>query len=183
MRTWIGICIGLVTLGLFALLAAGCTSTGSTRKMPDTVDTVDLDRYAGLWYQVARYPHSFQRRECAVSTARYTRLEDGRIEVRNDCWADEAAGRSKQSVRAFARPVDESNSWLKVRFFRLFNADYLIIDLDPDYQWAVVTTPDMNTLWVLSRTPALDEDLYATVIDRLVERGFVRDKIIRTSLQ
>ena len=179
MRTW----IILVVLAVLVLFLYGCASTRKTREMPETVDSVDLDRYAGLWYQVARYPHSFQRRECTVSTARYTRLPDGRIEVRNDCWADEAGGRSKQSVRAVARPVDESNSWLKVRFFRLFNADYLIIELDPDYEWAVVTTPDMNTLWVLSRKPALDEDVYAAIIDRLVERGFVRDKIIRTSLQ
>lgn len=144
---------------------------------------MDLDRYTGLWYQVARYPHRFQRRECVVSTARYTRMDDGRIEVRNDCWADAALETSNQNVRAVARPVDESNSWLKVRFFRLFNADYLIIELDDDYRWAVVTTPDQNTLWVLSRTPSLDEDLYESIIDRLAERGFDREKIIRTSLQ
>ncbi len=78
---------------------------------------MDLERYSGLWYQVARYPNSFQRKECRLSTARYTLREDGRVEVR-----------------------DETNSWLRVRFFRIFGADYLIIDLDTDYRWAVVTT-------------------------------------------
>lgn len=174
--------IGILALAVVAVLIAGCAST-RRGDPPATVDSVDLERYAGLWYQVARYPHVFQRRECRVSTARYTLRDDGRVEVRNDCWEDEAYGTSRQSVRAVARPVDDSNSWLKVRFFRLFNADYLIIELDPAYRWAVVTTPDRDTLWILAREPALPEDVFASIVDRLVERGFDREKIIRTSLQ
>ena len=92
-------------------------------------------------------------------------------------------GTRRQTVRAFARPVDSTNAWLKVRFYRLFNADYLIIELDEDYHWAVVTTPDKDTLWILCREPSLDEDVYAAIIDRLAKRGFLRDEIIRTSLQ
>ncbi|MFW5744645.1 MAG: lipocalin family protein [bacterium] len=176
--------VALILTGvILAGIVIGCASTGRSEDAPQTVPFVDLERYAGLWYQVARYPHSFQRRECAVSTARYTLLDDGRVEVRNNCWADEAGGTSRQSVRAFARPVDDSNSWLKVRFFRLFNADYLIIELDPDYRWAVVTSPDRNTLWILAREPALPEQTYESVVDLLVSRGFDREKIIRTSGQ
>jgi apolipoprotein D and lipocalin family protein len=176
--------VALILAGVILTgLVIGCASTGRSADAPQTVSFVDLQRYAGLWYQVARYPHSFQRRECAVSTARYTLLDDGRVEVRNDCWADEAGGASRQSVRAFARPIDESNSWLKVRFFRLFNADYLIIELDPDYRWAVVTGPDRNTLWILAREPALPEETYESVVSLLVSRGFDRGKIIRTSGQ
>jgi apolipoprotein D and lipocalin family protein len=115
---------------------------------------VDLERYSGLWYQVARYPNSFQRKECRLSTARYTLREDGRVEVRNDCWEDQVGGERNQTVGAVARPVDETNSWLRVRFFRIFGADYLIIDLDTDYRWAVVTTPDKKLLWILAREPA-----------------------------
>lgn len=173
----------LIVVCAVLIAIAGCASTRSVAAAPETVVHVDLQRYAGLWYQVARYPHFFQRKECGVSTARYTLRDDGRINVRNDCWADEVDGTSKQNVRAIGRPVDDSNSWLKVRFFGLFNADYLIIDLDPDYGWAVVTTPDRDTLWVLSRTPALEERTYTAIIDRLVDRGFVRQDIIRTSLQ
>ena len=176
MKKW----LVLVMMVPIAAMMAGCVSSRSSAGPPATVPSVELDRYTGLWYQVARYPHSFQRRECTVSTARYTLLDDGRIEVGNDCWADEVGGDSRQSVRAFARPIDESNSWLKVRFFRLFNADYLIIELDEDYQWAVVSGPDMQTLWILSRTPTLPEETYTAIVDRLVERGFVREKIIRT---
>jgi len=167
---------------LFIILS-GCVSAGGRGEAPDTVLSVDLERYTGLWYQVARYPHFFQRKECRLSTAKYTLLDDGRIEVRNDCWADEVGGKRNQTVRAFARPIDATNAWLKVRFYRLFNADYLIIEMDEDYRWAVVTTPDMNTLWILSREPSLQEDVYLELLDRLEQRGFVRENIIRTSLQ
>jgi len=175
------LCVLLCVWGLVIL--CGCVSAGKAADAPDTVASVDLERYTGLWYQVARYPHFFQRKECRLSTARYTLLDDGRIEVRNDCWADEVGGKRKQTVRAFARPIDEANSWLKVRFYRLFDADYLIIELDADYRWAVVTTPDRETLWVLSRKPTLEEETYLRILDRLAERGFIREDIIRTSLQ
>jgi apolipoprotein D and lipocalin family protein len=158
--------------------------TNDNRKSPETVEKVDLERYAGLWYQVARYPHFFQKGECALSTARYTLLEKGKILVENHCWKDEVGGEINQKVRAKAWPADESGSKLKVRFYGLFVADYYIIELDTDaYQWAVVTTPDMNTLWVLSRGPALEEKTFQNLLGRLDRSGFDISKIIRTSKQ
>lgn len=163
------------------LLASGCASTRRAGP-PETVPYVDLERYAGLWYQVARYPNSFQRKECRLSTARYTLREDGRVEVRNDCWEDQVGGERNQTVGALARPVDESNSWLRVRFFRVFGADYLIIDLDANYRWAVVTTPNRKLLWILAREPALDESTYQDILTRLDAQGFSTGEILRTSL-
>lgn len=175
---------GATLVCLLSFLAIGCVTTPDcATDAPATVASVNLERYAGLWYQVARYPHFFRRRECPISTARYTLRDDGRIAVRNDCWADEAGGTSRQRVRAVARPIDETNSWLRVRFYRIFPADYLIIELDDQYNWAVITTPDRKTLWVLSRTPSLDEPVFSAIIDRLAERGFDPGKILRTSLQ
>lgn len=179
MRIWIVIAAAV----FLVLIAGGCASTRRSSPPPETVQSVDLERYAGLWYQVARYPHSFQRRECRLSTARYTLRDDGRVTVRNDCWVDEVDDERAQTVGAVARPHNESNSWLKVSFFGIFPADYLIIELDAEYEWAVVTTPSRNTLWILAREPRLEEELYQEIVDRLVERGFVRDRIIRTSLQ
>jgi len=173
----------IIVTVLFVLICSGCFTANGAIEAPETVVSVDLERYTGLWYQVARYPHFFQRKECRLSTARYTLLDDGRIEVRNDCWADDVDGEKNQTVRAFARPADDSNAWLKVRFYRLFTADYLIIELDTDYRWAVVTTPDMDTLWILSREPALVESVYLAILDKLEDRGFIREDIIRTSLQ
>jgi apolipoprotein D and lipocalin family protein len=174
--------IAFIPVCLLVILS-GCASDSRANEAPDTVSAVELQRYTGLWYQVARYPHFFQRKECRFSTAKYTLLDDGRIEVRNDCWADEVGGKRRQTVRAFARPIDATNAWLKVRFYRLFDADYLIIELDEEYRWAVVTTPDMDTLWILCREPSLEEDIYLKVLDRLEKRGFIREDIIRTSLQ
>ena len=166
-----------------AVLLAGCASTQLPPDAPELVQQVDLERYAGLWYQVGRYPHWFQGGECRLSTARYTLRDDGRIKVRNDCWADEAGGRSTQNVTAVARTMDESNAWLSVRFYNIFPADYLIIDLNPNYEWAVVSTPDADTLWILSREPSLPESTYTMILDRLEARGFIREDIMRTSLQ
>ncbi len=148
------------------------------------VESVDLERYAGLWYQVARYPHSFQRRACGESTAEYTFRDDGKIAVINRCWEDAYGGALNQQVRATGRPVNESGNWLRVYFFKLFPANYLIIELDSrDYQWAAVTTPNKKTLWILSRTPLLDEQIYQKIIESLVSKGFDERSIIRTSQQ
>lgn len=153
-------------------------------KPPATVEKVDLEKYAGLWFQIARYPHFFQRGECALSTARYTLLEKGKILVENHCWKDEVGGEINQKVKAKAWPADKSGSKLKVRFYGLFISDYYIIELDAsDYRWAVVTTPEMNSLWILSREPALDESTFQMLLERLDRKGFDISKIIRTSKQ
>jgi apolipoprotein D and lipocalin family protein len=165
------------------LLLAGCASTQLPPDAPELVEQVNLERYSGLWYQVGRYPHWFQGGECRLSTARYTLRDDGRINVRNDCWADQVDGRSTQSVTAVARPMDESNAWPRVRFYNLFPANYLIIELSPDYEWAAVSTPDAESLWILSREPALPESTYAMILDRLAARGYTREDMMRTSLQ
>ena len=151
---------------------------------PSTVKQVELNRYLGLWYQVARYPHSFQNKKCALSTAKYSLREDGKIRVLNTCWADKLNGPVKQQVEAAAWPADETNSRLKVKFFGLFVADYLIIELDRnDYRWAVVTTPKKNTFWILSRTPALAREQLELILQKLTARGFKREKILLTSKQ
>ena len=174
--------IGCITV-LCTILAGGCASIPDADNIPETVPFVDIERYLGLWYQVASYPHFFQDAECPLSTAHYSLLEDGSIRVENNCWSDEVNGTRLQTVEAVARPADGTNSWLKVRFYDLFTADYLIIELDENYYWAVVTTPEKSTLWILCRRPAMEEQLYRKIIDRLEKRGFVREKIIRTSLQ
>ncbi|MCF7953989.1 MAG: lipocalin family protein, partial [Spirochaetales bacterium] len=171
------------------IMAVLTVMTSCAASLPEKVPSilvpqVDLKRYAGLWYQVARYPHSFQRGECGVSTAEYTLEENGRISVLNRCWDKEYGGTYSQQVRATAKPKNPEGSWLRVWFFGLFPANYLIIELDEEnYAWAAVTTPKKNTLWILSRTPALDTEIYNTIVNRLEEKGFDSEKIIKTSLQ
>lgn len=162
----------------------GCGITLDTKTESLLVTSVKLERYAGLWYQVARYPHAFQNSRCGDSTAEYALLSNGSISVLNRCWETTNGGRYNEEVRAVGVAADSRGSFLKVTFFGLFTAGYLVIALDTNnYQWAAVTTPDRNTLWVLSRTPSLEEPIYSGLISNLAAMGFDPGKIIKTSRQ
>ena len=117
---------------------------------------MDLARYAGKWYEIARLPNRFQRDCAANTTATYTLRPDGKITVVNECR--KADGRTK-SAKGTARVADPKgpNTKLKVTFFWPFSGNYWIIDLDPEYRWVVVGEPGRDYLWILSREPRLDE--------------------------
>jgi apolipoprotein D and lipocalin family protein len=129
---------------------------------PATVAKVDLDRYLGTWFEVARLPNpeedGFGRR-CVDVTATYTRRRDGSVDVLNVA-RNANAGMRQTSVHGRARAVDATGSKLVVTFFRLFNGDYWVLGLDPDYRWALVGTPRRRRLWLLSRTPRLEASDY-----------------------
>ena len=163
----------LMTRRLFAaavalVFAGGC---GAFYPPLDVVEKVELDRYAGTWYEIARYPNSFER-GCVGVTADYTPRDDGRIEVVNTCFESSLDGPSRD-IRGSARVVDNAtNAKLKVSFFWPFEGDYWIIDLAEDYSYAVVGAPDRQFLWILSRTPTMDDELYEQILDTLPARGF-----------
>lgn len=177
------------TLILAAAAAVLLVLSSCSTRLPAEIDEmlvehVDIARYTGLWYQVGRYPHSFQKDECGDSSAEYTLLDSGKISVLNRCWEAEYGGDYRQQVRASARVVNEAGSHLRVVFFRVFPADYLIIELDEEsYRWAAVTTPGKKTLWILSRTPRLEDETYTMIVDRLAAKGFDPEMIIKTSRQ
>jgi apolipoprotein D and lipocalin family protein len=136
-----------------------------------TVSFVDLNRYLGKWYEIASYPAWFQR-GCTGATADYSRLPDGRIRVVNRCFKKSLDGPLKES-KGKAEVVDTAtNAKLKVWFFWPFKGDYWIIDLDPDYQWAVVGVPSRKYLWILSRTSTLDDAIYDGILRRVIENGY-----------
>jgi apolipoprotein D and lipocalin family protein len=142
------------------------------------VDHVDLNRYAGEWFEIARYPHSFQK-GCVVSKATYSVI-DGSIEVVNECY-ERGATSPDRSVKGRARVVDrDTNAKLKVTFFWPFAGDYWIIDLDEEYQYAVVGHPKRKYLWILARTQQMDEKLYRDILMRLREQRYDTAKLIRT---
>ena len=135
------------------------------------VDVVDLNRYLGMWYEIASYPSWFQK-GCTASTAEYSLLSDGKIQVINRCHKDSLEGPLKVS-KGKAEVVDAAtNAKLKVWFFWPFKGNYWIIDLDPDYQWAVVGEPSRKYLWILSRTPTMDETVYQGILERLPQKGY-----------
>ncbi len=136
-----------------------------------TVQDVDIERYMGTWYEVARFPHSFEKNLVGV-TATYRLKENGNVEVLNAGYKYDLNGKRK-SAKAFAKiPNPNEPGRLKVFFFWPFGADYLILDLDPDYQWAIVGSSSPNFLWILSRTPRLPEEQLQTLIGKAKSMGY-----------
>ena len=139
----------------FLLMLSACQSTSSLHAPTvQSVAQVNLQRYAGTWYEIASYLMFFQRQCIGDTTAHYTLSEGGSVEVTNQCRTESSF--SKVSGKATA--VEGSgNAKLKVSFFWPFRSDYWVIGLDPDYRWAVVGHPNRKYLWVLSRTPQLPQ--------------------------
>jgi len=167
------------------LLRAIVNSLRRTRPagpLPATVASVDLQRYLGSWYEVARVPNPEQdgggRRSVDV-IATYSLRRDGRIDVRNAA-RDAGSGLRARSIHGYARAMDATGAKLKVTFFHLFGGDYWVLGLDPDYRWALVGTPSRRRLWVLSRTPALAAADFDRVLSIAEGAGYERSRIVPT---
>jgi apolipoprotein D and lipocalin family protein len=168
------------TFGMFIVLfALGFAAVAGQEKPLQVVPRVDLDRYLGTWYEIATIPQRFQK-DCVGVTATYTLRDDGKIGVLNTCRKKTLDGELK-TAKGKAWVVDkETNAKLKVQFFWPFRGDYWIIELDPDYQYAVVGHPDRKYLWILSRTPQMDEALYQDLMQRIANKGYDLSLIKRT---
>ena len=143
-----------------------------------TVPFVDLNRYVGEWYEIARYPNRFQK-GCVGSKATYSLTDDGKIKVKNECFDGSFSGELR-SAEGKAWVVDkETNAKLKVSFFWPFAGDYWIIELGPEYEYAVIGHPDRKYLWILSRSPDLDEKVYQSILTMVQEQGYDTEKLIR----
>ncbi len=147
-----------------------------------TVPYVDLKKYAGKWYEIASLPQRFQK-GCNCTTAEYTLTDKDFVKVENRCKKDSVNG--KQSyIKGKAFVVENSgNAKLKVQFFWPFRGKYWIIDLAEDYSYAVVGHPNRKYLWILSRTPKMNETTYQQIISRIKENGFDISKIELTKQQ
>jgi lipocalin len=151
-----------------------------------TVDAVDLDRYAGDWLEIARFPNRFQRSCAGDVRASYSRRPGGRIEVINRCRSTDGG---IIEARGAARIVDaHSPARLKVRFapaalsFLPFVwGDYWILGLAADYSWAVVGSPDRDYLWILARTATLSAGSFGTAVAVAASNGFDVNRLVRTT--
>jgi apolipoprotein D and lipocalin family protein len=168
---------------LLSLLLVACAGAGRSPVLPSlqVVPQVDLRRYMGTWFEIARYPHRFQQ-GCVGSSATYALLEDGTVDVLNRCGRGPAGEIS--SAKGKARVVDsKTKAKLKVTFFWPFSGDYWIIDLGEKYDYAVVGHPSRKYLWILSRTPQMDDGLYRQILMRLVNQGYDTSRLIRTEVK
>lgn len=166
-----------INLFILTILMNPATTKSQTLQ---TVSNVDLKKYCGKWYEIASYPQRFQK-GCNCTTAEYTLSEKGFVIVENRCNKDSVDG--KQSYikgNAFVEN-NSGNAKLKVQFFWPFRGKYWIIDLADDYSYAVVSHPNRKYLWILSRTPKLDNTIYQQILSRLKEKGFNLSKLIITT--
>ena len=136
-----------------------------------------LEKYLGTWYEIARYDHSFERNLVGV-TATYSMREDGKIKVLNAGYKNSLDGKRIEAEGKAKIPNLEEPAKLKVSFFWIFYGDYFVMELDPDYQWAVIGSSSDKYLWILSRTPKMDGELYQALLDKLTKRGYDVSKLI-----
>lgn len=171
----------LVVLPLMFVVAACAPTTTERLGLPplEVVDSVDLGRYTGTWYELASYPQSFQE-GCFATTATYTLRADGEIDVLNRCRKGSLQGEIDEAYGR-ARVVDtQTNAKLEVSFFRPFWGEYWIIDLAQDYSYAVVGHPSRDYLWILSRTPTMSNEEYQGILDGIRAKGYPLDRLQKT---
>ena len=159
---------------LLCLLLGACTGTPEGVR---PVEGFELDRYLGKWYEIARLDHSFERGLDNVS-AEYSLREDGGVRVINRGFS-KASGEWDEAEGKAYFVEDESTGHLKVSFFGPFYGSYVVFELDKEnYSYAFVSGYDKNYLWLLSRSPTIDESLLQSFIQRAEELGFETDELI-----
>ncbi|HRP25550.1 lipocalin family protein [Thauera sp.] len=181
----------LKTTTFALLLAAGvqsaCTTTADTASSAplQSIPTLDVARYMGTWHEIAKYPNRFQQQCVSNTQAEYSLQGAGRVQVINRCQTSDGSVAEAVGTARQVGPADSSQ--LKVRFapawlswLPMVWGDYWVIDLDPAYQLVAVSEPRREYLWVLSRTPAVDEQAYRRLLARLEARGFDVQRLERS---
>ncbi|WP_425410989.1 lipocalin family protein [Hyphococcus sp.] len=173
----------ILTVMMSAAALAACSKPPVNRAADagplETANDVDIDRYLGRWYEIARFPNNFEK-NCEGVTAEYGRREDGLISVTNTCRKGSTDG-ERQVAEGRARIVDETtNAKLEVSFFGPFWGDYWILDLAEDYSLSLVGEPQGRYLWILSRTPTISVETRADALNTLEEMGYNTDALYWT---
>jgi apolipoprotein D and lipocalin family protein len=178
---------GIAAVVATLAVAGGGTAAAQDQPVPvQAIPALDLERYAGLWHEVARLPNRFQKRCVGDVTASYDLL-DGAIRVVNTCRVADGT-RIRAEGRARLARRDGPASRLKVRFapallsfLPMVWADYWVLDLTDNYDAALVGTPDRRYLWVLSRRPELDSATYSRLVGTAARQGFDIARLQRSS--
>ncbi|MCU0881373.1 MAG: lipocalin family protein [Hyphomonadaceae bacterium] len=175
--------LGLAALAMITACSSGISGRPADAPPPVPVASVDLSRYAGTWYEIARYPNSFQK-NCEGTTAEYGLRPDGRINVTNTCRVTNRPN-SPRSARAVASVIDGSNgARIAVNFAPIplpkGEGNYWVLYLDPDYRTALVGSPSGEFLWMLSRTPFITPDQRAALNAAATANGYRLDLLKET---
>jgi lipocalin len=162
-------------LTLFAMILF---SSAQSEKIPSVVSKVDLNRYMGMWYEIARLPNYFERK-LKCTSANYTLRDDGRITVLNkgNYLTDPQKSTSSKGVAWI--PDKNSPAKLKVQFFWPFSGDYWIMELDKEYRYVLVGDPATRYLWILAREKKMDDTTYNMLLKKAIDNGYDVKSIIR----
>jgi apolipoprotein D and lipocalin family protein len=175
----------LASVVLLGMKAWAASNEAHPRSDLATIPSLDLPRYLGTWYEIAKFPNRFQRKCAGFTMATYTALPGGLVQVENRCRLDDG---STDVAVGIARQVGAAGSpRLKVRFapallsfLPMVWGDYWVIDLDRDYGLAAVSEPGREYLWILSRTPTVSKPAYDALVARLSGQGLDVRKLVRT---
>lgn len=158
------------------LLVAWLAATAVAKPPPlPVVGSIELARYMGTWHEIAHMPN-FAQKGCTDTIVHYRLNRSGAFDLANTCWK----GEKYKPYFGTARRVGDSAAKFRVKFFAIFGGNYWITDLDPEYRWAVVGDPKRDQLWVISRDPALPDEVYQSILARARALGFDTNKLERT---
>lgn len=165
----------MIFLILFSL--TDCQSKKPDNMDYSTVKELNLERYMGRWYEIARYNHSFEKGLVGV-TATYSLLPDGKITVVNQGYKNSIDGKLNVANGKAKQPDPSEPGKLKVSFFLFFYADYYVLELDSNYNWVLVGSSSDKYLWILSRTPMLDDSTLQHILNLAEKRGYDTSQLI-----
>ena len=153
------------------LFVLSCAKTNSQMIDKTTVKELDLDRYLGTWYEIARFPHSLEKNLVGV-TATYRLRDDGKIQILNQGYKNSLEGELSKEVGKAKIPNKLEPGKLKVSFFWIFYADYFVLELDKNYEYAMIGSSSDKYFWILCRTPQMDSSTYEMLLEKARKRGY-----------
>jgi apolipoprotein D and lipocalin family protein len=163
-------------LYIIVFIILGLLMSQSIMAQRPYVKNFDLNRYLGTWYEIARFPHSFENDLVGV-TATYSLRPDGKVRVENAGYKGTLDGKRDVAVGKAKLAGQPDEGHLKVSFFLFFYADYFIMDMDPGYRWALIGSKSDNYLWILSRAPFMDDQTYDMILDKARSLGYDLTKL------
>ncbi len=172
----------LIFISLFVIIIKSCTMPTYNPETMQTVKTLDVEKYMGKWYEIYRLPMRAEKNLVNV-TATYSLREDGRVDVLNAGYKYSPDGKYKKAKAIAWRPNEKVPGALIVRFFRLIKSSYLVLDLDSDYQWAIVSTTDRKFAWILARTPSISTKLEQNLVEKAKTYNIDTSRFIKTPQQ
>lgn len=170
-------CLLIVIMG-FAFFVTSCSFASKPKQMK-TVSNFDLNRYAGTWYEIARFPHRFEKDLVGV-TATYNIIDNKRIEVINQGYKYTLDGEKKRAIGKARIPDHTRPGHLRVSFFLFFYADYYILELDQtNYQYALIGSSSDKYLWILGRSSQMNNEIYEMLVTKARELGYDVNRLER----